>query len=332
MAATSASQISEDVFNNAKNTASSAISDVKSYTSNAVTAAQNVANMGPVPQPDITFTDFVVPPYIPNKDLSAHYQSDFDTTWAQLEDWIRGLMTDWMNTYFPKLDPCIQPSEDSWLCDVVNNGYIGIPVAVENQLWERGRARELIEANRLEEEAISLWAARGFAAPQGALMAQVYAAQAAAQDKVSTMSREVTIKHVELSIEMTKFAIGEMTKLRLGIAQALADYIRAWMALPQAAADIAKAKAEMDKWMWDSVSDYIRALVAKAQLEVETSSRSAELNFKAQEVDVSSFNQRNERIVKTSMAAAEELAKIAAAAINAQQTLANVGDVTTTSA
>jgi hypothetical protein len=330
MAATAAAQIAENVFNNAKSVAESATDGVTSYTQNAVTASQNYAVMGEVPQPEITFADFAIPPYNPDVDLAAQYQLTFDTEWLNLENWVRGLMTDWMNTYFPKIDPCIQPSEDSWLCSVVNDGYIGIPFAVEDQLWERGRAKQLLEANRMESEALDTWAAKGFSLPPGVLLARQLEVQAAAQDKASEYARDVAIKQVEISIEVTKFAIGEMTKLRLGIAQALADYIKAWMTLPIAAADIAKAKSEMQRYLWDSVSDYIRALVAKAQLEIETTSKNAELNFKAQEVDVNSFNARNQRIVEASMKAAEQLANMASAAINAQQTLANVGDASAT--
>jgi len=57
--------------------------------------------------------------------------------------------------------------------------------------------------------------------------------QQVAADKSSTIARDSAIKQMEIAVDMVKFAIGEVSKLRLGIASALADFIRAWWHCPK---------------------------------------------------------------------------------------------------
>lgn len=293
-------------------------------------AQTNAVTVTTLTDPDPVSVDpIAVPPFSPNKDLAYEYNANYDKIWGDLEDWIRGLMTEWMDTYFPVLDPCIQPSEDAWLCSVVNDGYIGIPAHVETQIWDRARGREILDAIQLEQEATSAYAAMGYAMPPGALLARQMQARAKASDQSATINRELAIKNTEISVDVTKFAIGEMTKLRLGIADALGNYIRAWLTLPQAAADIAKSNAEANKWVWDSASDYIRALVAKHGLELDADKFNSQMQLESQRNFVSLVNSNTQSRVSAAVQAAESIGKIAAAAINANQSLGHVGNVTT---
>lgn len=275
------------------------------------------------------FEDVVTPPpFTPTIDLAATFKSDYDSNLASLETWVRGLMTDWMNTYFPTLNPALGVAEDSWLLNVVNNGYSGIPAALELAIWERARAKEMVEAVRLEEEAMMQFSSRGFSMPPGILAGRVLQVQQEAANKSATIARDLAIKQIEIAVDMVKFAIGEITKLRLGIAQALADYIRAWMALPQAASDIAKAKAEMQRVLWNSSADYIRAQVSIAQLDLEAKKSNQANWLRASEINANLDNDKLTREVNTAVAAAQMLGVQASAARGAQNTL--VGSISTT--
>jgi len=292
-------------------------------------AAQVVANGYTVPGPAITVVaPVVVPPeYNPNVLLASEFSTDFDTTWNDMEVWVRGLMTDWMNTHFPMLDPAIQTSENTWLLNVVDNGYEGIPALIERAIYDRARAREDEEAVKLSEEAVSHFSSRGFSLPAGILYDGLLTIQQNASNKISTMSRDIAIKQVELSIEMTKLAIQEMTKLRIGLADALANYMRAWMVLPTAAAEIAKAKAEMHKTLWASSADYARAQVAIAGLSLDAQKTNAGINVEMQKLDIGSANTSRELRVNAAIQAAHEMGAVASAARGAQNTI--VGSVTT---
>lgn len=275
------------------------------------------------------YEDIVTPPpFTPSIDLSATFKSDYDANLTELETWVRGLMTDWMNTYFPTLDQNLITAEDSWLLDVVNNGYSGIPATLENAIWERARSKEMVEAARLEEEATMQFSTRGFSMPPGALAGRVLQVQQEAANKSATIARDLAIKQIEVAVDMVKFAIGEITKLRLGIAQALADFIRAWMALPQAAADIAKAKAEMQRVLWNSSADYMRAQVAIAQLDLDAKKSNQANWLKASEINAQLDDQKLSRQVNAAVAAAQMLGAQASAARGAQNSL--VGSISTT--
>lgn len=309
----------------ARAAAEAAQAQAVTYTESAQTAAMGYTQTGPVD--DVIAQIIIPPPFDPSIQLGAEFQSTFDTTWVELETWLRGLMSDWLNTYFPTLDPLLGPSEDAWLLNVVNNGYSGIPPALELAIWERARGKEMIEAVRLEEEAMAQMAARGFSLPPGVLADRVLQIQQEAANKSATIARELAIKQIDIAVEMVKLAITEITKLRLGIAQALADYIRAWMAIPQAAADIAKAKAQMNQILWQSSADYIRAQVSIAQLDLDAQKMNVSTNVELQKADMTAFDAGLGRRVQAALGAADVMGRSASASLGAQNTL--VGNIDT---
>lgn len=303
----------------ANDIASAAEDDLRSLIGDAQVAAGSFSSANApavVVAPTVT-----TPPFNPSVDLSAAFQLDFDATWGDLETWVRGLMSDWMNTYFPRLDTTLGTSEDAWLLSVINNGYSGLPAAYEQAIWNRARSRDTLEALRLEEEAVSQFAARGFSLPPGVLSNRLLTVQQDAANKSSTIARELAIKQMEIAVDMVKFAVGEVSKLRLGIAAALADFIRAWMAMPAAAAEIAKAKAQMHQLLWDSSARYIQAQVAVANLSLETQKTNSDLGLDVGKFNASAGNEMTKVRVETALRSAADMAGIAAAARGAQNTL-----------
>jgi hypothetical protein len=311
---------------NAETKAEAALDQAVAYTDTAQLIAQGFSTLGP--NAVITAEAFAVPSFVPNIDLANTFASDFDVIWADMESWVRGLMGDYVNTFFPILDPAIQTSENAWMLNVVDSGYLGIPVAVETAIWDRARAKENIDALRLEDEAFNLFSARGFSMPPGVLANRLQTVQQDANNKVSTIGRDLAIKQTEISIEMTKFAIGEMTKLRIGIAAALADFMRAWLELPKAAAEVAKVKAEINKVLWDATSNYIHALVAKANLKLEADKINLIEKVQSDQIFVNNYLGAQKLRVDAAIAAAEEMGKVAAAYATTLNALGYVGDVT----
>lgn len=312
---------------NADAVADAAETDLRALIDTAQAAASGYSTTGPAIT--VTAPSINAPPFNPNTDLSASFQTDFDATWSDLEVWIRGLMTDWMNTYFPILDPALGTAEDAWLLSVINSGYSGIPVALEQAIWDRARGKDTLEALRMEEESASQLSTRGFSTPPGLLYDRLLQVQQSAANKSSTIARELAIKQMEIAVDMVKFAVGEVTKLRIGIAAALADFIRAWMAMPTAAADIARAKSLMHQALWNSSADYIRAQVAIGQLSLDAQKTNALVNVDMQRLDTSLWTEHNKMRVEAALRAADNLGKVATGARSAQNTL--VGAIETTS-
>jgi len=231
------------------------------------------------------------------------------------------LMTEWMTTYFPTLNPSLITAEDNWLLAVVNNGYDGIPAALEQLIWERARAKDVIEAARMEEEAVAQFASRGFSMPPGVLANRVLQVQQDAANKSSTIARDLAIKQMEIAVDMVKFAIGEITKLRINTANALADFIRAVMTIPTSAADIAKSQTGLYQTLWDSSASYMNAQSTIARLDLEAKKSNQSNWTEIAKLNATFDNQATDRTVNAAIASAQLLANQASAARGAQNTL-----------
>ena len=86
-------------------------------------------------------------------------------------------------------------------------GGTGLPAAIEQAIWDRGRAREDVIAKKATQEAYEEFAGRGFALPPGALAGRVAEVAQKNREATSTFSRDVAIKQAELEVENLKFSV-----------------------------------------------------------------------------------------------------------------------------
>lgn len=81
------------------------------------------------------------------------------------------------------------------------SGDVAIPAAVENQTWQRDRARILSENARVKETTIGSWARRGFPLPGGSMIASVMELDSSAADRIAQSSRERAIKAIDVMLD-----------------------------------------------------------------------------------------------------------------------------------
>lgn len=86
-------------------------------------------------------------------------------------------------------------------------GGTGLPPAIEQAIWDRGRGREDVVAKKATQEAYEEFAARGFSLPTGALAGRVAEVWQKNREASSTFSRDVAIKQAELEVENLKFSV-----------------------------------------------------------------------------------------------------------------------------
>ena len=98
------------------------------------------------------------------------------------------------------------------LHDMENGGY-GIEPADELALWERARSREQILSQQAIDEVTSFHVVRGFKLPPGELTVAIQRGQQALQDKLSSLSRDITLKRADLYVENRKFTIQQANEL-----------------------------------------------------------------------------------------------------------------------
>jgi hypothetical protein len=92
------------------------------------------------------------------------------------------------------------------LQDWIDGDATGLAPAVEQALWERGRARENALLARKMSLAVKSFAQRGFAKPPGALALALADAAQETQGTLSALSRDIMIKQAELEQSNRHFA------------------------------------------------------------------------------------------------------------------------------
>lgn len=99
------------------------------------------------------------------------------------------------------------------LKDRVLNGGTGLNPVVEQAIWDRARNREDINAKRSRLEVLRTEAARGFVRPSGSSLAALDTLAQETQNKVSDLSREISIKQAELEQRNIEFALQQAISL-----------------------------------------------------------------------------------------------------------------------
>lgn len=99
------------------------------------------------------------------------------------------------------------------LLDRVQNGGTGLPVDIENSIWERAKDRENKQQLKTADDILHSSAARGFRRPPGSVVAALDMAAQEAQNKIADLSREIAIKQAELEQSNIQFSIDKAITL-----------------------------------------------------------------------------------------------------------------------
>jgi hypothetical protein len=111
---------------------------------------------------------------------------------------------------------------DTW----VQGASTGLSPAVEQAIWDRGRAREAVSAAKKSMEAFRQFASRGFSKPPGALAVQLMDAAQEAQDADISLSRDVMIKQADLEQSNRHFAFERAAALQQSLMVYMQDKMR----------------------------------------------------------------------------------------------------------
>lgn len=86
-------------------------------------------------------------------------------------------------------------------------GGIGLPVAVENAMWERAQEREDLQTERDVGNVLADFATRGFFTPSGAFVKKVTDIRNDASRRKNTLNRDITIEVAKIHVENARFAV-----------------------------------------------------------------------------------------------------------------------------
>lgn len=193
--------------------------------------------------------------------LQQLFWTNRDDIMEELKTAFREFADEWFpaGTYFDKAT--------AWLEKALGEGGTSINVAVEEALWERDRARLTAEAQRAEDEAMTLFASRGYTLPPGALAHSVLNVRQGLTNSLSQQSRDIAIKAHQDEIENARLAVQQAIGLRNSALTACINYMQALAVGPQMAVSLANAQGDLQARMASARADLYRA-VTGAQTEI----------------------------------------------------------------
>lgn len=321
-----AADLVQSVINNAIKEANKAAEKAKTYTDQAQTVSQILFNFGNIRGPDRP--SVTLPAFDPNEDLGAAFTLAFDNAVADFDPDFKREIKDFLDKWFPSWNGCLKTVVDPWICNTITAGGVGLPQAVSDAIWNRERERELLETSRLQSEAVDSFAARGFALPSGVLLNERSIIAQAGADRIAAASRDRAIQDAQIRIEMLKFAVEKGVQMRLGVLDALVNFLNAWIKIPALAIEKAKALTEAKTKLWDQSSTYIRALLGVADLLLRYDEIRINNELHTQDNFVRASLGSVEAKVNAAVGAAETMGKIAGSAMGSINSLASIDNST----
>lgn len=252
-------------------------------------------------------------------ELTALYQSTADEIQALLGN---GLST-FLTTYFPLGNELA--AARSWVERAITSGGTGLNATVEAQIWERDRSRLMRDSARAADEAVAMWAARGYPMPPGALVGTISRIDQDLRDKTAQASRDVAIKQAEIELENIRFAVDKALELRTAAISAAGDYIRTLALGPQLGVQLAGSVIDAKAKLANVLTSFYQAKVSALELPVRVAIADANADVEVRKsnlaAQVSLINAR----VATVEAAARAAGTQASAALNALNASSSLG-------
>lgn len=301
------------------------VAQQKSVASTALFAqAQTAANAPTVFPAPYNFSPSVIEPPV---DIPSHAagasQSEFESLAQSVVNQLAGEFSDYIDTHFPDNSVLLAPAE-AWLTNAVTNGGTGISAAVEDQIWQRDRARVNAEADSAEDELITGWAAKGYDLPPGALLSSQSMLRKQAADRMAQASRDIAIKQAELEISNVRFAVESSMRQYSAALAAAQGYIQTLAVAPGTAASLTQVTANSQAQLISAASSYYQSRIGVQELLMKNAITPATWDQEARVKSADLTMAEIKVLTDAAIAAAQSLGTQAASALNGLHTSAGI--------
>jgi len=106
------------------------------------------------------------------------------------------------------------------------NGGTALYAPIEDQIYERAKAKTNAEALRVRDQAINDMASRGFTLPNGALVSAIQQARQGGADNNSAAARDIAIAQAEMEQKNLQFAVTTSAGLRTALLNSTMMYMQ----------------------------------------------------------------------------------------------------------
>lgn len=193
----------------------------------------------------------------------------WETRYLELATWLDGKFTSFRSTYFPDEQNAYEACENALQAAIANPDTY-MPPAIAAQIWGDDTARILADSSRAQDAAVAYFAGRRFPLPADVSASAVLQIQRKAQELQAESSRKIAI----LSVDMWKFTVDNLLKLRDIAMKDTVDYVKALASGPDIASKMNNIGYDAQSKLISSVSALLNARSNAA----ETMSKVAQYN------------------------------------------------------
>lgn len=242
-----------------------------------------------------------------------------DTT-GETVAFLDGEVEKWLEQYFPELTACLRTKPEEWLCGILTGQKpFGLDKSVFEAEWHISRDRE----TRARESAVQQirvdFSNRGFSLPPGALVGAVAREEERMSDAIADVNRAQTIRAEEIKLDLMKFAEEQAIRLKLGIMQALADFYRQWLDIPNKDLEAGRIKAMAYSSLTSALANYYQVELGFEQIRLRAAESRMEGGISNDRNVIAASNVNNSADALAT--AVRAFGDAAAAAANAQSAL-----------
>lgn len=175
-----------------------------------------------------------------------------------------------VDQYFPEVGGCLRYPPEEWLCGIITGQKpFGLSKEVFEAVWHEGRDREYRARNSATQQIRSEFSQRGFSMPPGAMFKAILLQEELASDAIGALNRAQTVKDAEIKLDLLKFAEEQAIRLKLGVFQAIADYYRVLMELPNKDIEASRMKVAAYASLNDAVTSMHRVELGFEELRLQ---------------------------------------------------------------
>ena len=250
-----AMQVLEDIINATWNEGLASKEEFSAKINAALTDFLNTVNAphvtaGSVAVPSITEPAVDIPASVTVDDIYDKWATEY----LELATWLATKFTDFRTTYFPDENAAYTACED-WLQAAIANPDSGLPPAIAAQIWGDDQARIISDKTRAQDTVIAQFAGRRFPLPPDAAASAVLQIEQKAQDELAESSRKVAI----MSVDMQKFNVESLLKLRDVAMRSAVEYVKALASAPEMTSRLTNIGYDAQSKLISSVSAYYNA-------------------------------------------------------------------------
>lgn len=231
--------------------------------------------------------------------------------YLELATWLDGKFTSFRNTYFPDENAAYTACED-WLQAAIANPDAALPPTVAAQIWGDDAARIVADKTRAQDAVIAQFASRRFPLPPDAAASAVLQIEQKAQDELAESSRKVAM----LSVELQKFNVESLLKLRDISMRDAVEYVKALASAPEMTSRLTNIGYDAQSKLISSVSSYYNARTQAQEVMSKVAQYNNSTQLQAAEKNQMSDLTLIEDKLKAMLAEAQSIAQMTTALFN----------------